>query len=68
MDVKIPWVDSLDEETGEIMVEGIDGEELWVSIPYRLDKELEGEQFIMGGGMPIRIDGRIIRRGDLIVR
>jgi DnaJ-class molecular chaperone len=68
MEIKIPWVDSLEKETGEIMVEGIDGEELWVSIPYRLDKEVEGEQFIMGGGMPVRVDGRVIRRGDLIIK
>jgi hypothetical protein len=68
MDVHVPWVDSLKSEIGELCLEGVDGEELCVEIPYLANKATVGEHTIFGAGMPIRHGDRFVGRGNLIVR
>jgi hypothetical protein len=64
LDVLVPYVDQLAEQGGDISVEGIDGVELAVNIPYPIDqKSTDGKVVVKGAGMPFHKG-----RGDLVVR
>lgn len=79
--VQIPWADTHprvfvypqrdeSEKTGyddEVYVQGIDGEEFALSIPRTLVEGADGTR-IVGAGMPVRKGGKIVGKGDLIVR
>lgn len=51
----------------EVYVQGLDGEEFALSIPRTLVESADGTR-IVGAGMPARKGGRIVGKGDLIVR
>ncbi|KAF9533914.1 hypothetical protein CPB83DRAFT_831726 [Crepidotus variabilis] len=59
MDVRLPWVDSLNTEAGQVYFQSLDGKEYKFSIPYREDGLLSGTAVIPGAGLPHRDgDGR----------
>ncbi|KAH9481292.1 Protein psi1 [Psilocybe cubensis] len=68
MDVRLPWVDSLRRQGGKVPFMGIDGRSLIIQIDYPRDKKLNGRSIIKGAGMPIREQGKIVGRGDLIIQ
>jgi DnaJ family protein B protein 4 len=71
MDVKLPWVKTLEKEKGEVHFKGIDGKNMAVKIDYPNDRHMEGTHVVVGAGMPIRQEGEGVvtrRRGDLVVR
>ncbi|PPQ94471.1 hypothetical protein CVT25_001104 [Psilocybe cyanescens] len=68
MDVRLPWVDSLRRQGGKVPFMGIDGRSLIIQIDYPRDKKLVGRSIIKGAGMPVREQGKIVGRGDLIIQ
>jgi len=65
--VSIPLVDALAGEGGKRTVEVLDGRKLQVTIPSGVVKP--GQQTVVSGeGMPIRQQGSVRRKGDLIVK
>ncbi|TBU33502.1 DnaJ-domain-containing protein [Dichomitus squalens] len=51
----------------EVYVMGLDGEEYTLPIPQTLVEAAKGTR-IFGAGMPIRKDGKVIGKGDLVIR
>jgi DnaJ family protein B protein 4 len=68
MEVRVPWVDGLKTQGGKVPFVGIDGRNLMVQIDYPRDKNMKGRSIIKGAGMPIREDGRMVGRGNLVVQ
>ncbi|KAF9004035.1 hypothetical protein BDQ17DRAFT_1424988 [Cyathus striatus] len=65
MDVRLPWLESLNEERGEVHLNGIDGKPLHFDIDFAKHKSYLGATAIPDAGMPRR-DGS--GRGNLVVR
>ncbi|OBZ72503.1 Protein psi1 [Grifola frondosa] len=51
----------------ELYVQGLDGEEFAVSIPRSLVEAADGTR-IYGAGMPVRRGGKVVGKGDLVIR
>ena len=51
----------------EVYVMGLDGEEYTIPIPRTLVEAADGTR-IFGAGMPIRKDGKVVGKGDLVIR
>jgi DnaJ family protein B protein 4 len=65
--VKIPLVDALTESGGKRTVNALDGRKLQVPVPKGIVKPGQ-ESTMPGEGMPIRKDGSMKKKGDLIVK
>lgn len=50
-----------------VYVKGIDGQEYMVTIPRTLIEGADGTR-IIGAGMPVRKDGKVVGKGDLVVK
>ncbi|KAG6910843.1 hypothetical protein DXG01_007158 [Tephrocybe rancida] len=68
LDMHLPWTDHLVRRPEEVSVRGIDGEEVVLFIDHMRHKMLRGELCVKGAGMPVRDDGRVVGRSDLVVR
>jgi len=68
LDLRLPWMHSLEQRPKKVHIKGIDGEEICVFIDYVRDKMLKGDLSIRGAGMPVRDGGRICGRGNLVVQ
>lgn len=68
MEVKLPWVKTLEKEKGQVRFRGIDGKNIAVKIDYPNDRHMQGTHVVVGAGMPIRQREGKVTRGDLIVR
>lgn len=64
---KLPLVEALTGEGGRKTIEHLDGRKLQVSVPLGVVKPGQ-ESRISGEGMPVRKEGQVRRKGDLIVR
>jgi DnaJ homolog subfamily B member 4 len=64
---KLPLVEALTGEGGRKTVEHLDGRKLQVPIPLGVVKPGQ-ETKINGEGMPVRKEGHVHRKGDLIVK
>ncbi|KAJ7031335.1 hypothetical protein C8F04DRAFT_1041555 [Mycena alexandri] len=65
--VSIPLLDALTDVGGKKIVEALDGRKLQVTVPRGVVKP--GQQTTVAGeGMPIRKDGSVKKKGDLIVK
>ena len=51
----------------EVYVLGMDGEEYTLPIPRTLVEAADGTR-VYGAGMPIRKDGKVVGKGDLVIR
>ena len=51
----------------EVYVMGLDGEEYTIPIPRTLVEAADGTR-IFGAGMPIRKNGKVVGKGDLVIR
>ena len=56
-----------EEREEEVYVLGMDGEEYTLPIPHSLVEAADGTR-VFGAGMPIRKDGKVVGRGDLVIR
>ena len=65
--VKLPLVDALAGDGGRRVVETLDGRKLQVAVPSGIVKPGQITT-ISGEGMPIRKEGSVKRKGDLIVK
>lgn len=54
-------------EEDEVYVMGLNGEEYTLPIPRTLVEAADGTR-IFGAGMPIRKDGKVVGKGDLVIR
>ncbi|KAF9647989.1 DnaJ-domain-containing protein [Thelephora ganbajun] len=64
---KLPLVEALTGEGGKRIIEQLDGRKLQVLVPLGVVKP--GQQTtISGEGMPVRKEGQVHKKGDLIVR
>jgi len=68
VDVKLPWAKPPRDEKVEVSFEGLDGEVFEVAIDYPAGKTGGGGHVFPGAGMPVRRRGKVMGRGDLIVR
>ena len=68
LDLRISWTEDLRRHSKRVDVRSLDGENLCVYIDYARDKSLTGSYGIRGAGMPIRRQGEVCGRGNLIVR
>ena len=55
------------EPEDEVYVLGMDGEEYTLPIPRTLVEAADGSR-VIGAGMPVRKDGKVVGRGDLVIR
>ena len=55
------------EAEDEVYVLGINGEEYTIPIPRTLVEAADGTR-VYGAGMPIRKDGKVVGKGDLVIR
>lgn len=65
--VKLPLVDALAGDGGRKVVETLDGRKLQVAIPSGIVKPGQTTT-VSGEGMPIRKEGSVKRKGDLIIK
>ncbi|KAJ7761970.1 hypothetical protein DFH07DRAFT_739604 [Mycena maculata] len=65
--VKIPLLDALTGSGSKRVVEALDGRKLQITVPAGIVKPGQ-ETMVSGEGMPIRKDGSVKRKGDLIVK
>lgn len=65
--IKIPLVDALAGSGGKKVVEGLDGRKLQVGVPSGIIKP-GLTTTLAGEGMPIRKDGSVKKKGDLLVK
>ncbi|KAI0360189.1 DnaJ-domain-containing protein [Trametes cingulata] len=65
--VKIPLVDALTGSGGKHVVEHLDGRKIQVPVPFGIVKPGQ-ETTLPGEGMPIRKEGSVKKKGDLIVK
>ena len=64
---RLPLVEALTGEGGKKTIEHLDGRKLQVSVPSGVVKP--GRQTALSGeGMPVRKEGQVHRKGDLIVK
>lgn len=64
---KLPLVEALTGEGGKKTIEHLDGRKLQVSVPLGVVKP--GQQTTLSGeGMPVRKEGQVHRKGNLIVK
>ncbi|KAI1797034.1 DnaJ-domain-containing protein [Ganoderma leucocontextum] len=56
-----------EEEEDEVYVMGLDGEEYTLPIPRTLVEAADGTR-IFGAGMPVRKNGKVVGKGDLVIR
>lgn len=68
MDIRLPWVDSLRRQGGKVPFMGIDGRSLIIQIDYPRDKMMRGRSIVQGAGMPVRENGQVVGRGNLIIQ
>ena len=68
LDIRIPWTEDLRRQPKRVGIRGLDGEELSIYVEYARDKMLTGSYGIRGAGMPIRRQGEVSGRGNLVVR
>ncbi|KZT02284.1 DnaJ-domain-containing protein [Laetiporus sulphureus 93-53] len=52
---------------GEVVVQGLDGEEYALTVPRASVKGADGTR-IVGAGMPVLRDGRMVGKGDLLIK
>lgn len=64
---KLPLVDALTGQGGSRTVTGLDGRRIQIPIPTAVVKP-GAQSRITGQGMPIRKEGRVQQKGDLIVK
>ena len=64
---KLPLVEALTGEGGRKTVEHLDGRRLQVSVPLGVVRPGQ-ETTISGEGMPVRKEGQVQKRGDMIVK
>ncbi|KAJ6623982.1 hypothetical protein B0H10DRAFT_2008064 [Mycena sp. CBHHK59/15] len=64
--VPIPLLDALTGSGGKKVVEALDGRKLQITVPPGIVKPGQ-EMTVSGEGMPIRKDGSVKKKGDLIV-
>ncbi|KAG6851144.1 hypothetical protein H0H93_001024 [Arthromyces matolae] len=67
VDVYLPWADALMKHPEQVVIKGIDGQNIIIYIDYMRHRMLKGELFVKGAGMPIQQNGKVIGRSDLIV-
>jgi DnaJ C terminal domain len=65
LEVRLPWVDSLNEQAGEVHVDGIDGKEYTFPLNFCKTGLLTGTTIIPNAGMPYRTGNG---RGRIVVR
>ncbi|KAJ3762641.1 hypothetical protein F5878DRAFT_47670 [Lentinula raphanica] len=65
--ISIPLRDALTHDGGKKQVETLDGRKIQVSVPAGIVKPGQ-ETTVQGEGMPIRKDGMVKKKGDLIVK
>ena len=65
MEVRLPWVDRLNRESGRVYFQRIEGGECMFSVDYHMNGLLSGTTVIPDAGMPLH-DG--LRRGRVIIR
>ncbi|KAF8910597.1 hypothetical protein CPB84DRAFT_1764094 [Gymnopilus junonius] len=65
MDVRLPWVDSLNDREGKVYLQGLDQSDYLFTVNYHSTRLLSGKAVIHGAGMPY-LDGT--GRGRIIVR
>ncbi|KAF8150032.1 hypothetical protein B0H34DRAFT_173015 [Crassisporium funariophilum] len=65
LDVRLPWVDSLNKKEGEVHFTGVDGKDHMFRINYCANRILSGGAIIPGAGMPCRSGDR---KGRIIIR
>ncbi|KAF8805432.1 DnaJ-domain-containing protein [Phlegmacium glaucopus] len=68
LEVRLPWVDSLNEKEGEVRLNGIDGKEYAFYVDFCKTGLLSGTTIIPNAGMPCRVGfgrGRIIIRWEI---
>ncbi|KAJ4494697.1 hypothetical protein C8J55DRAFT_497407 [Lentinula edodes] len=65
--VSIPLLEALTHEGGKKQVESLDGRKIQVDLPAGVIKPGQ-ETTVHGEGMPIRKDGMVKKKGDLIVK
>lgn len=53
MEVRLPWVDSLNQESGVVYLQSIDGNNYIFNVNYHMDGLLSGTTVIPNAGMPI---------------
>ncbi|XP_006459075.1 hypothetical protein AGABI2DRAFT_183863 [Agaricus bisporus var. bisporus H97] len=66
LEVKLPCDDYLRHRNGDFVVEGLDRQKHVFCVEY--DRVLTGKHAFTGSGMPIRHQGQVIGRGNLIVQ
>ena len=65
MEVRLPWVDSLNDQQGEVYFQGVDGKEHMFRVDYSKNHLLSGTAVILDAGLPTR-DGE--GRGRVLIR
>jgi DnaJ family protein B protein 4 len=65
LQVRLPWVDSLNKKQGDVRVTGIDGKEYAFPLNFYKTGLLSGTTIIANAGMPRRVGDR---RGRIVVR
>ncbi|GJJ08382.1 hypothetical protein Clacol_002596 [Clathrus columnatus] len=65
--VQIPLLDALAGEGRKVYLSGVDGKSIGIDIPPGIIRPGD-EYYIQGAGMPIRKQGEVVGRGDMIVR
>lgn len=66
MDVRLPWIDSLNSQEGQVYLRGIDQKDYLFTVDYHSTRLLSGTTVIPGAGMPSRDGGG--RRGRIVIR
>lgn len=68
MDVRVPWAERLRRQPGKLCFKGVDGADLAVRVDWKDMKALRGTSTVFGAGMPVVQGGKVVRRGNIIVR
>ncbi|KIY64996.1 DnaJ-domain-containing protein [Cylindrobasidium torrendii FP15055 ss-10] len=66
--VQVPWSESLRERDARIHFSGVDGKVVAARVNCKGAGGLFGEDRVRGAGMPVYSEGRVVGRGDVIVR
>ncbi|KAF9007578.1 hypothetical protein BDQ17DRAFT_1350935 [Cyathus striatus] len=67
MDIRLPWTDNLSRQAGTIPVDGLNDQKLLIHINYARDRVAKGRYIVPNAGMPIRQNGNVVGRGNMIV-
>ncbi|PPQ81019.1 hypothetical protein CVT25_014527 [Psilocybe cyanescens] len=65
LEIRLPWVESLNSQEGQVYLRGIDENDYLFKVDYHCTRLLSGTAVIPGAGMPCRDGGG---RGRIIVR